>query len=285
MNRSDRTWALWADWCAATGHPVADVSPSALERFTAQVPGTAAGRVPGGAVARRLVARPRRDPWTVAERDWAPVSTSLAHCPAYGWPSAVPGRRDAWLIVAARVLRLPRTLAAGLRAHDLPVHLEALPRPARSEPCPRCVALRWLDVVHTYEQWSRAAVRGKVWTRPPGTWSPSVLGSAVPCDRSCERLDDLLAKIPRHTVVSPAIDRHGWWVEWRPLSTRSLTTILASRCDRYAPAAEPEADPLDLFRPPVGEFDDTTFERLDAAIDAADAVNSRLEALLAEFDR
>lgn len=284
MNRSDRAWALWADWCTATGHDLADVSPSALRRFAAQVPGTAGARVPGGAAARRLITRPRRDPWEVAERDWAPVDTSLARCPAYGWPSAVPGRRDAWLIVAARVLRLPRPLAVGLRVHDLPTHLKALPRPGRSAPCHRCVALRWLDVVHTYEQWSRSAVRNQVWSRPPGTWSPSVLGSAVPCDHGCDRLDTLLATIPRHTVVSPAIDQHGWWTHWRPLSTRALTAVLARRCDAYAPAPEPDADPLDLFTPAVGEFDDTTFARLDAAIDAAAAVNSRLEALLAEYE-
>lgn len=266
---------LWQDWCRATGHDPSQTSPSVLDRFAAQVPGTKPALVPRP---------PVRDPWKVPERRWASVEASLAHCPAFGWPLGVGGRRDAWLIVAARVLRLPRSHAVGLRVHDLPALLDRLPEPVRGRPCLRCVAQRWFDIVHTYEQWSRSAVRGKVYARPPGTWSPAMIGSAVPCDGSCEHLPSLLSVIPRHTVVSPAIDRHGWWVPWRPLSPRALTTILSARCDIYAPAATEFDDPLDLFRPPVGVFDDTTFDRLDAAIDAADALNSRLEALLGEFE-
>lgn len=276
MKEPGRTRALWRDWCTATGHDPTDTGQAALDRFSTQVP----------TAHPALVRRPgRRDLWRIPERDWAPVDMALARCPAYGWPLAVPGRRDAWLIVATRVLRLPRAHAAGLRARDLPTLLERLPEPAqRGAPCLRCVALRWLDVVHTHEQWSRAAVREKVWARPPGTWSPSVIGSAVPCSESCDRLSDVLAAIPRHTVISPAIDQHGWWTDWRPLSTRALTAVLARRCDRYAPAPEPDGNPIELLSPVAGTFDDTTFDRLDAAIEAASAVNSRLEALLAEFD-
>lgn len=276
MNATSRARALWQDWCSAIGHDPADTSPSALERFVGQVPGANPALVPR---------RPTRDPWTVPERRWAPVDTSLARCPAYGWPLGVTGRRDAWLIVATRVLQLRRSHAVGLRLHDLPPLLDRLPEPAHGRPCFRCVAQRWLGVVQTYEQWSRSAVRGKIYTRPPGTWSPAIIGSAVPCDGSCEHLPALLSRIPRHTVVSPAIDRHGWWTHWRPLTPRALTTILSTRCDAYAAApVVPEDEAMDLFRPPAREFNDTTFDRLDAAIDAADALNSRLEALLADFD-
>lgn len=276
MSGTARARMLWQDWCKATRHDPADTSPAALDRFSAQVPGTNP----------TLVRRPSpRDPWTVPDRRWAPVDTSLARCPAYGWPIGVTGRRDAWLIVATRVLHLRRSHAVGLRIHDLPALLDRLPEPDHGRPCLRCVAHRWLEVVQTYEQWSRSAVRGKIHSRPPGTWSPAIIGSAVPCDDSCAHLSTLLAAIPRHTVVSPAIDRHGWWTHWRPLSPRALTAIMSSRCDAYA-AVPPiaDADPMDLFRPPAREFNDTTFDRLDAAIDAADALNNRLEALLAEFE-
>lgn len=275
MNATTRARALWRDWCAATGHDPSQTTEAALGRFSAQVPGTNPALVPLPA---------DLDAWKVPERRWASVETSLARCPAFGWPLGVTGRRDAWLIVAARVLRLRRSYAVGLRAHDLPALLDRLPEPVHGHPCLRCVAHRWLDVVQTYEQWSRSAVRGKVHTRPPGTWSPAIIGSAVPCDGACQHLSTLVSSIPRHTVVSPAIDRHGWWNHWRPLSPRALTAVLASRCDPSA--AAPSAltdDPMDLFRPPAAQFDDTTFERLDAAIDAADALNSRLEALLSEF--
>ena len=275
MNATSRARMLWQDWCKATGHDPSETSAAALAQFAAQVPSTNAVLVPRPAA---------RDPWRVPERRWASVDTSLARCPAFGWPLGVAGRRDAWLVVATRVLRLPRPHAVGLRLHDLSTLLDRLPEPAHGRPCLRCVAQRWLDVVQTYEQWSRSAVRGKVYTRPPGTWSPAVIGSAVPCDGSCEHLPVLLSVIPRHTVVSPAIDRHGWWTDWRPLSPRALTTILSTRCDLSAPVVAAFDDPMELFRPPLGEFSDTTFDRLDAAIDAADAINSRLEALLTEFE-
>lgn len=276
MNATTRVRALWQDWCEATGHDPTDTAAAALDRFAAQVPGTSPALV---------ALPPARDPWAVAERRWAAVETSLARCPAFGWPLGVTGRRDAWLIVAARVLRLQRSHAVGLRIHDLPALLDRLPEPVHGHPCLRCVAHRWLDVVQTYEQWSRSAVRGRIYTRPAGTWSPAIIGSAVPCDGSCQHLPDLLSSIPRHTVVAPAIDRHGWWTHWRPLSPRALTAILFARCDPcgHSPATADD-DPMEMFQPPVGEFDDTTFDRLDAAIDAADALNSRLEALLAEFD-
>lgn len=285
MSAQDRAWALWSDWCAATGRSTRDVSPEALGCFAAQVPGQAADLIRPAAIQRRILSRRRPDVWSVPERSWASIDNSLARCPAYGWPVAVAGRRDAWLLVATRVLRLPRAHAVGLRVRDLPGHLARLPEVLHGKPCHRCVSLRWLDVVKTYEQWSRAAVRSQVYTRPAGTWSPAIIGSAVPCDDSCGRLEQVLADVPAHTVLAPAIDRHGWWTHWRPMSPRALTTVLALRCDPYAAPADPQADPLELFQPAVRDFDDTTFERLDAAIDAAGEVNRRLEALLAEYDR
>lgn len=283
MSPAARAWALWADWCTATGHDATTPTPDALERFATQVPGTAAALVPGEVARRTLPLPPGPDPWVSIEPNWAPLRTALTRCPAYGWPRAVPGRRDAWLLVATRGLRLTRRHAVGLRAHDLPSLLDRLPTPSLGEPCARCIALRWLDVVDTHAQWSRASVRTKVWTRPPGTWSPASIGSAVPCNRSCDSLPTLLAGLPGHTVIAPAVDRHGWWTDWRPLSARALTSILAHRCDPYgaAPAVD---EPVSESPRPVAEFDDSTFDRLDAAISAADEVNARLEALLAEYD-
>lgn len=262
---------LWRDWCTATGHDPSDLSPTALDRFTAQVPAARPPEPP----------RPRPDPWEHPERSWAPLADSLTRCPVYGWPAAVPGRRDAWLLIATRHLRLQRRDAVGLRAHDLPPLLERLAPAVRPGPCPGCVLARWLEVVETQANWSRASVRVQVWRRPAHRWAPAASGSALPCDSTCSRLADLVTGLPGHTFIAPAVDRHGWWTDWRPLSTRALTAILASRCDPRASIHAP-VEPSCVAEP-VAVYDDSTFDRLDAAMAAADEVNERLAAILAEY--
>lgn len=282
MSTARRAWALWVDWCDATGHDPTSPTPDALKAFGAQVPGTRPGLVPGEVDKHAGRAAMRPDPWAVAERAWVDLDSALARCAVFGWPYAVPGRRDAWLLVSTRLLRMPRHRAAGMRARDLPAVIALLPQPRHGHTCSRCVAKRWLEVVDIQAAWSRVSVRAHVWRRPAQTWSPPLVGSALPCDGGCDGLERLAQSLPGHTVVVPAIDKHGWWNDWKPVSTRAVTAILAHRGDPYGDVLPPEEPPVEALDP-VSEFDETTLDRLDEVMSAADEVNARLEKILAEL--
>jgi hypothetical protein len=95
------------------------------------------------------------------------------------------------------------------------------------------------------------------------------------------------------TPLIPAIDRHGWIDDYQPLSTRTIHTrlTLAAHPDPTsgaptsgAPASgEPRTDPTPA---PDGPRSHTpslqeVLDLLDQVADDADAVNHRIQALLA----
>jgi hypothetical protein len=278
-----RAWSLWRDWCEATGRASEHADEATLAAFAAQVRGPSLKTLVRAATAVGLdwpgaepPAAPS-DPWEAPERSWMPTPAALARCPVYGWPMGARGRRDAWLIVLTRVLRLTRREAVAVDPDDLPDLWDRIPAPATAEePCLRCVAARWLDVAATADQWSRSSVRQRVWpTSGRNTWQ----GSDRPCDGSCEQP---LPPFSTGWVLAPAIDQHGWWTDWRPMSTRTLTAILAVRCDPLFVDLSPEpGTPLhDEDLGPARRFDETTFERLEAACANADEVNERMRRIL-----
>lgn len=284
---SRRTRRLWADWCAATGHRPDDFSDEALARFASAVPSADAESLRAAPTAHPRARR--RDPWAATERHWAPLAMSLAQCPTYGWPAAVPGRRDAFLVVLTRVLRMPRQDAVAQRARNLPGLYARLPDEPVDGVCVRCVTSRWMEVVATYDRWSKVSVRQQVWTRPADGLSDS-LGSARPCNGSCSSWADVAASIPHYRVLTPAIDQHGSWTYWdhhKPLTPRALTAILAQRCDPEAPspfAVQTSHSPASSDEPGPA-YDETTLARLDDVVAAAEEANARVEALLAEFEK
>lgn len=278
-----RAWSLWLDWCEATGRTPERADEPTLAAYAAQVRGPSLKTLARAATSAGLTwpgAEPQTaasDPWEAPERSWLPVGASLARCPVYGYPMGVRGRRDAWLIVLTRVLRLTRAQAVAVDPDDLPGILDQIPAPARDEDaCLRCVAARWLDVATTADQWSRASVRQRVWpTSGQNTWR----GSDRPCDGACEQP---IPALSTGWVLAPAVDQHGWWTEWRPMSTRTLTTILSVRCDPLFVdlTPEPEAPLHDPMLGPARMFDETTFERLDEVCATADEVNERMRRIL-----
>lgn len=278
----DRVWALWCDWCAAFEHDARDLAPAALHRFATHVPGVNLDLLHRAARKRGVEPRLRLDPWEGVEENWVSLSQSLGRCPTSGWPHAVPGRRDAWLVVLTRHLRMSRLNAARQRGRNVLRIVEALPTDHVDDVCLRCVVKRWVEVVATQSLWSRASVRELVWPR-----SGLAFGTAArPCDGGCGDIERLMDQVPAHAIMAPAIDRHGWWADWRPMSARAVTNVLAARCQ---PLGEEPALDETLCDPVTAEqqasdheFTDETFDRLDAAMARADEVNARLEALLRE---
>ena len=115
MTPDARAYALWSDWCTAAGHHPHEVTERALADFASIVPAADLDRVRSVAERRRPGPRASRDPWTAVEARWASVEASLARCPTHGWIEGVVGRRDAFLIVATRNLRLTRARGGGHR--------------------------------------------------------------------------------------------------------------------------------------------------------------------------
>ncbi len=96
-------------------------------------------------------------------------------------------------------------------------------------------------------------------------------------------------------MLLPAIDRHGWHDDYRPMTTRTIRTRLALAAVRAgtnaapdeAPVAAPEATGpsaiADRERPAPDLHDVPTL--LDDLADDADALNALIEALLKDQDR
>lgn len=272
-----RGWVLWADWCAATGRAPLPVTEEALAVFEHDLPRVRLSDI-RATVAETGLGWPRSvwvfDPWECAEAAMAGLSESVRGCPSTGWPGGYRGRRDAWLLVLTRGLRLCRRDALAIRSPDVLVEGgrfvvagQVLERGDDPVVCSACVAARWLAIVSEQWAWGRGRVREvlTVATRGAG--------------HDCARLGALL--VPAHVPLVPAIDQHGWATDWRAMSPRAVTMILASRCAPGVGEWHPEqAETQD----PGVAFDETTFERLEAACVQADAVNDRIGALLAETE-
>jgi hypothetical protein len=269
-----RGWSLWVDWCTATGRSPLPVTEEGLVAFEHDVRSDHTRDI------RRFLTDagmtwPResraRDPWEGIHL--LSLGESLHQCPTTGWPDGYRGRRDAWLLLLTLGLRLCRAHALAVRVPDIAetvggvaVTRRALSRADDPAACLVCVTQRWLAVLAAESRWGRAGVREML---APGRTSRGHV-----CTRP-------LPQIPSHQVLAPAIDRHGWSVDWRPMTPRAVTGVLAARCRAKSPAqqadqhAAPESGPT---------FNETTFKRLDAACRAADEVNARAKALLDDTD-
>lgn len=281
-------WLLWADWCHATGHSGLVLEEATLDRFQAAVP---RARLSDLRRTARDVGLPwpgepgPPDPWLAVEAGGLPsLDAALRGCPRSGWPDGYRGRRDAWLLLLTRGLRMTRTQVVQLRGCDIDHEGSRHDRTGRgSRPlvvgghqlgaatctavCPSCVAARWLRCIEQEHRWGRSAVR-ELLLQVPG---------AAPTEH-----DHNAPQLPGFAVLAPAIDRHGWATDWRPMTTRAVTSVLAARhapdqlaSPSVAAGITPQAT-SELSRP----FDRTTFDRMDAACRRADEVNQRIAALL-----
>ena len=100
--------------------------------------------------------------------------------------------------------------------------LETTPRTGDAGCCPRCAVTRWLYVVASVERLGWRAVRGEL------ADSGAVAAADIEC-HTCELPTDWLGRQLAGSPLFWSIDRHGIPQTRWPISTRSLTTIVAAR--------------------------------------------------------
>jgi hypothetical protein len=294
-------WALFCDYTAAVGQPALPTTLAALTGFLTQVPArgaTRARRVAAIAAAHRhagyLFARPTPTTENAATRTRRPdPSQMIAACPTRGWPHGFLGRRDGFLIVLTGVLGYSHTQTRQIRPADLDTSLDtsldidttAVPRirgralPITDDPrsCPACAAVRWLEILGVADGLGRGSARMHL----------SVAAAPTSTSPHSHTVTDA-ARWQHAAQLLPAIDRHGWIDDYRPLSGRSISARLAlaaSRCPSPdASHSEPRAH--DELTPPGLAHTTPTLDEvltlLDQVADDADAVNNRIQALLAD---
>lgn len=224
-----RAWALFVDWCEATGAQPLPASSSTVAAFVAQVtarPATVLDRV--RAIRRAhvraghlvpLLGQARRDNRGPTRRgaSWLGVDEALARCPTMGG-TGVRGRRDALVLVLHQRLGLTANRVARLRTDDLDLiewrvagHdiMRSLP-PAH---CARCVFARWIDVHRALvPNASRGAAQHVVLTR-------------VTEQHRCSQPVEL--PHPGAPLLI-GLDRHGW-PAGAEISTRTVARVGARR--------------------------------------------------------
>ena len=267
-------WALFCDYAAAVGEPALPTTVSALTGFLTRVPArpaTQARRVAAIAAAHRHAGYLLERPTPGVERpDCGPM---IASCPTRGWPEGFAGRRDAFLIVLTGVLGYSHTLARQLRAADIETDTvlrlggRAVPTTEDPRTCPACAVVRWLEVLGMADGLGRGSAHMHL-------SAASALTSTSPHSHT-------LTGSPRWRRAAqllPAIDQHGWIEDYRPLSSRSISTRLAlatsrNPCPDPGPPAAVELTPSDLTLEEI-------LALLDQVADDADALNARIQALL-----
>lgn len=331
---ADRHWALFADWCTATDTSRLPATPETVLAFLAELPaGPATVRrrvlvvdavhrraghcLPSVSPAFDALLRPGRP----ARFDPELVATALALIRVGGWPTGIVGRRDAALVALICTAGLTRRQTQALRTSPSATQgeprrsgtagesgLPALAATERPGLCPACALTRWQRVATTTVTAGWRTVRNHLadlgditaenelthdCTRPASELTDDKDGGWVPGHTAPRESDS------RPVPLFCAIDRHGTPQTGYPLSTRSVTAIIAARlaaaahADRHQPVttvsdgAGPSATwSSDDHARVVGARHAATgrlasFEAdLDAADDYAEAILTRLEAEL-----
>ena len=245
-----RHWALFADWCAAAGHRALPAEPATVATFLTAVPAgpaTLARRlraiddvhrsagvpVPGGGGRfDDLIGRRPAVPRFASDQ----VARALGAIPVGGWPTGIVGRRDAAVVALICCAGLTRAQVQALRVGavapgqyqvageqvGLAELLETTPRSEDAGHCPRCAVTRWLYVVAAVERLGWRAVRGEL--------ADCGVVAAGDIERhTCELPTGWLGRQLPGSPLFWSIDRHGIPQARWPISTRSLTTIVAAR--------------------------------------------------------
>ncbi|WP_156698019.1 hypothetical protein [Nocardioides sp. Leaf285] len=175
---------------------------------------------------------------------------------------------------------------------------------ADPDACPACATVRWLHVAALDYRWSARVVNEYLRRARQrrihdcGADDPEPPVAAEP--GSLPDLDPTWRETP---VLAPAIDRYGWTANWRPLTARSLSSIVALRLSHRpdgtsaddAPTGRAPADreaegawPIESSSIPTrsrAHLDiDGLFAALDEVAASADAVNARISSLLDDAD-
>jgi hypothetical protein len=297
-----REWTLFCDYAAATNQPALPTTLATLAGFFTQLPvrgTTPARRIAAIAAAHRNAGYLLQRPPNTTHSDTRPHPGPLiAACPTQGWPHGLLGRRDAFLITLTQVLGYSHTQARRIHPGDITITTDPTPGtedthtgtgdaetvlpnirgnavPTTGDPrtCPACAVVRWLDILGIADGLGRGSARMQL----AAATAPTALDPHHHTPTDPPRW--------RHAAqLLPAIDRHGWIDDYQPLSTRSIHTrlTLATRPDDAGPdpqdhscIAEPET-PATRTRTL-----DEVLTLLDQVADDADALNRRIQALLA----
>jgi hypothetical protein len=245
---ASHTWALFVDWCSATGHVALPAQPETLAEFLADHPaqqGTHRRRVtvinsmhrqrglpePGRAHAVHAALATRRHQRLRAVADL--LEERIRQLPVGGWPQGLFGRRDA-LILTLVTAGLTYTEIAALRrgdvrqqGHELVIdsarlwHLGPAAESAELGPVP--VYSRWARVQEILDGFPNARMLAHYFERPPEPVA----------DRPAPVLD--AGAIVQPLIVS--IDRWGYTpLHAKPISAQSIAAITSAHLSGEAPA-------------------------------------------------
>jgi len=212
----------------------------------------------------------------------------IAACATRGWPAGLTGRRDAFLIVLTEILgythRAARALSpaditepsAGPTGESVPCLAgRAVPSSGDPRTCPGCAVVRWLDMLGVADGLGRGSARMALTAADAPT--PASPHQHTPNDP---------ARWRGAAVLLPAIDRHGWLDDYRPITTRTIRTRLAHAAERAAtgdvPGEPPAAThPATATGPARSAPElDEVLTLLDDLAEDVDALNTRIQALL-----
>jgi len=238
-------WALFTDWCAATGHLELPANPGTVIGFLTDcraAAGTLRVRVaaidhhhaaaglprPGESTAvRAVLGRPTREPHQLPTGTAAAVDAALRALPSHGWTRGMFGRRDRCLLVLSQLAGVPYQALATVTVGDVTVRTgsASIHRPAGTwtidadaDPvlCGPCAVTRWvraLDVVMTRHS-NRPLTEVLKRAEPVTDKSPHLCRSTRP-------IDDATRAVP----LLPPIDQWGYL----PFPLQRLTPHSLSR--------------------------------------------------------
>ena len=250
-------WALFTDWCSATGTPPRPAAVDTVRAFLAgcpAAPAAAARRVaallwhyrhsPTAAAAAGLPERrevlglpPVAEPRPLPDPD--AVAAAVRALPVSGWTRGFFGRRDAALLTLAAT-PLSWTALAGLRTGDVTVTDGVLHLPgghelsADADPrrCPPCAWLRWARALGL----ARREVSIRVLRAAPDRAVPLTSTSPHRCRTTPapDRGDGVGDDAGGEAVFTP-IDQHGYPTLDRALAPTSLARLAARHLDGRPP--------------------------------------------------
>jgi hypothetical protein len=269
-------WDLFVDWCLASDVDAVPAGRSLVEAFLNDAPAAASTQL------RRVqsIRRALEDAGYVLDipvvatastvrtgEGWGDLGRSLAQLPKFRTPIGLRGRRDGWLLVLIVGLGMSRRQSLAVEETDvelfpaLTVCGKTIERAQVAEECAACAVTRWLRVIGPASQGWRSDVNEILNARDVD----------IDLHDCATGLDGMWR---RATVLTPAIDRHGWVSTAAPLSKVAVSSIMAAR---QRLAGMPER--LITRALDTGRYKDATSAEL---ADALDDVDERMDEWLAK---
>ena len=176
MQTYRQDWALFTDWCAATGMPDLPAAPDTVLRFLIDCPAALSTQrcraaaidqrhagaglpKPGESpVVRAALGRPLPDPGPAPLVMTDQVAAALRGLPSYGWTQGMFGRRDRCLLVLSQLAGVPYQVLATLTVGDIAIANSAVTIATRTDTwtvvadpdpvlCGPCAITRWTRVL------------------------------------------------------------------------------------------------------------------------------------------